>query len=607
MTLHLSVVAFAVQALCLQLATPGVLAKTGDTVFDYVVVGGGNAGLTVASRLSEDPAVQVAVIEAGDFYEIATGNQSQIPANDALYNGKSSNATNPLVEWGFMTTPQAGVNGQSVHYGRGKALGGCTALNYMAYQRPTVGALERWAETVGDDSWTFDSVLSYYKRSLNFTPPDMHKRIANATPSYDMPTLGTDGPLALTYPNYAQPFSTWLAKGMEEAGIPNIPGFTSGHLNGSGWLVHTIDQTTGFRESSEVAFLTPFIRRPNLALYKKTLAEKILFRNNTATGVRVASANNTFVLSARREVIVSAGTFQSPQLLLVSGVGPADLLKAHDIKVVANRPGVGQNMNDHVFFGLAHKVNVQTSTSLSNPAVYAEAVQQFRNEQDGPLASPGGDYAAFERVPDELRANFSQSTGHDVGSLPSDWPEIQYFSLPAYVGDFWNPGAGGPTDGNYATIMATLVAPMSRGNVSISSSSMHDAPLINPNWLTEKTDVEVAIAAFKRVRQIFGTNVLQKNLTVGSEYYPGNKVSTDDEIYRFIQAAFQTMYHASSTCKMGKHDDEMAVVDSRGHVYGTRHLRVVDASVFPFLPPALPQGTVYMVAEKIADDIKSRR
>lgn len=158
-----------------------------------------------------------------------------------------------------------------------------------------------------------------------------------------------------------------------------------------------------------------------------------------------------------------------------------------------------------------------------------------------------------------------------LAALPSDWPELEYFSLPAYVGDFEFPGVGGPTDGNYATIMVTLIAPMSRGNVSIASSSMHDYPLINPNWLTNKTDIQVAIAAFKRLRQIYQTPVLQQNLTIGPEYYPGASVSTDEEIFKWIQTAFQTMYHASSTCKMGKEDDPMSVVDSEGRVYGTKN------------------------------------
>lgn len=280
----------------------------------------------------------------------------------------------------------------------------------MAYQRTTVGALGRWADEVGDDAWTYDNVAPYYKKSLNFTPPDMSKRIANSTPSYDPSTLGTDGPLALTYSNYAQPFSTWVAMAMQQVGIPHIPGFTSGYLNGSGWLVNTIDHTTGFRESSEAAYLRPFLNRPNLVVYNGTLAERILFEKNVATGVRALSGNKTSNVLALKEVIVSAGVFQSPQLLMVSGVGPAEVLKQQNIQAIANLPGVGQNMNDHVFFGIAYKVNVQTASALANSTVYEIAVEQFNNEQAGPLSSPGGDYAAYEHVPDEFRANFSQST-----------------------------------------------------------------------------------------------------------------------------------------------------------------------------------------------------
>lgn len=273
-----------------------------------------------------------------------------------------------------------------------------------------MGALERWATEVGSEEWTYDNVAPYYKKSLNFTPPDMTKIFPNATPEYDASTLGTDGPLALTYPNYAQPFATWVAEGMAEVGIPHIPGFTSGALNGSGWLINTINHATGFRESSEAGFLRPFLSRPNLVVYNLTLAEKILFNGNVATGVQVSSRNETFSVSARKEVVLSAGVFQSPQLLLVSGVGPAHLLKEHEIKVIANRSGVGQNMNDHIFFGISYKVNVPTANALADPAVYESAVDEFNSKQAGPLSSPGGNYAGYENVPKAFRTSFSEST-----------------------------------------------------------------------------------------------------------------------------------------------------------------------------------------------------
>lgn len=194
----------------------------------------------------------------------------------------------------------------------------------------------------------------------------------------------------------------------------------------------------------------------------------------------------------------------------------------------------------------------------------------------------------------------------DLAALPSDWPELEYFSLPGYVGDFQNPTANGIADGyQYATLMAVNIAPMSRGNVSISSASTHDQPLINPNWLTSRTDIEIVLAGFKRLRDIF-ENEAMRDVTIGPEYYPGKNVTSDEQILRYIKKAFNTMYHASSTNKMGKSDDRDAVVNPKGRVYGTRNLRVVDASIFPFLPPGLPMGTVYMAAEKIADDIKGR-
>ena len=193
----------------------------------------------------------------------------------------------------------------------------------------------------------------------------------------------------------------------------------------------------------------------------------------------------------------------------------------------------------------------------------------------------------------------------DLARLPLDWPELEYFTLPSWVGDFQDPTQGGPTDGyQYATLMAVNIAPMSRGSISISSASMKDQPLINLNWFTNQTDIEVVTAGFKRLRNIFESSAMRP-ITIGPEYYPGASVTSDAQIMQYIRRAFNTMYHAAASNKMGKPDDRYAVVDSKGRVYGTKKVRVVDASAFPFLPPGLPMGSVYMLAEKIADDIKS--
>lgn len=279
----------------------------------------------------------------------------------------------------------------------------------MAYTRPPVGVLKMWADTVGDQSYTWDNLLPYYLKSLNFTPPDLSKRLANATPSYDASTIDGHGLLDVTYPNYAQGLATWVEKALADSGIEPIDGFTSGSLIGSSYILDTINHTTGFRASSETAFLRPFLDRPNLVVYTNTLAEKITFHGTTATGVDVSTANSTFTIAAAKEVILSAGTFQSPQLLMVSGVGPADVLAQNGIPVVKSLPGVGQSMNDHILFGITYRVDVQTSTALFLGG-FPTAIEEFATAQDGLISSPGGDFLGFEKVPLDLQANFSAAT-----------------------------------------------------------------------------------------------------------------------------------------------------------------------------------------------------
>ena len=216
----------------------------------------------------------------------------------------------------------------------------------MAYQRGSIGSYQEWADDVDDQSYAFEQWLPFFEKSLNYTPPDMSKRAQNATPDVDLDTLGIgDGPLSATFSNYANAMSSYVQKGLAEIGIPSIQGFTSGYLNGSSYVVENINATTQERESSETAFLRPALGRPNLIVYQQTMGMQILFDSNKkAVGVKANQGDDTFTLSANQEVIVSAGAFQSPQLLMVSGVGPKEVLDQHNIPVIADRPGVGQNM-----------------------------------------------------------------------------------------------------------------------------------------------------------------------------------------------------------------------------------------------------------------------
>ncbi|GAP84543.2 putative glucose-methanol-choline oxidoreductase [Rosellinia necatrix] len=560
--------------------------------YDYIVVGAGIGGSVMASRLSEDASVSVALVEAGTWYEKVAGNESQVPAYDARYNAKAANATNPDVEWGIVTTPQAGVGNVSVHYARGKSLGGSSNLNYMLYTHSSSGAMQVWADQVGDQSYAYGHTKKYYLKSLNFTTELADERLANSTPSYDPSVVPIGGLLDISYT-------------MDMVGLKNTVAFINGNLFGSSWVVSTINPRNGHRESSATAFLEPFQSRKNLKIYDLTQGERVLFdKNKRAIGVEVTTSGKTYKLKARKEVIVACGAFHSPQLLQVSGVGPAKLLKEHGIPVVADRPGVGENLNDHVYYGVGYRVNVDTFSSFQYGDTVLKAEEQWNTNGTGPLASPGADYVAFGNLPDDIRASFSEDTISTLSKLPNDWPEFMFSTIPAYISDFWTPAPPSPMDGYmYASLLATIQCPTSTGTVKIASSSMSDPPLVNPNWLTTQHDIELVIGGFKRLRQILAAPVLA-DVTIGPEYFPGASVETDEQIYEHLKKSYNSISHPAASNKMGKASDPLAVVDSHARVYGVKGLRVVDASAFPFLPPGLPQSSVYMLAEKISDDIK---
>ncbi|RYP41561.1 hypothetical protein DL767_000903 [Monosporascus sp. MG133] len=579
-----------------------------NATYDYVVVGGGNAGLTLATRLVEQRAGSVAVIEAGTFYELGAGNISEVPATASIWTGKAATDWQPLADWGYMTTPQEGANNMSIHYARGKMLGGSTARHFMIYHRGTVGSYQKWADRVGDDSYTFENFLPYFEKSLNFTPPNNDLRLSNATPEYDGSALGTgDGPLGLTFPNWAYAFPTWATRAFSQMGIRRRrEGFNNGGLLGQAYAMFTIDGKTMVRSSSETAFLRSSLSNTDYYVYPLTTAMKVLFdETKTATGVLVNTAGAQYTITARKEVVISAGVFGSPQLLQVSGVGPAELLQSLDIPVVADLPGVGHNMQDHIVFGISQGVNAVTASSMGNPGFAGEQVRLFNEEAAGLLTSPGADMLAWEKLPKKTRRVMSNSTLNFLATeYPADWPEVEYLTLSAYFGNGDSPSTADPHDGtSYATVGVALCTPRSRGSVTITSADVFVAPAIDPRWLTDRADIEVAVGGFKRAREFWASPALS-GFALGQEAYPGREVGDDDaEIEAAIRRSFNTVYHGSCTCAMGRADDPDAVVDPQARVYGVNGLRVVDASAFPLLPPGHPQSTVYALAEKIADDI----
>ncbi|TVY18013.1 Dehydrogenase patE [Lachnellula arida] len=576
--------------------------------FDYVVIGGGNAGLVVATRLAQQPNTSVAVIEAGNFYEIDNGNLSVIPADGVFYAGSSPTDVNPLVDWGFVSTPQAGLNNRSLHYARGKCLGGSSGRNYFTYHRGTKESYRKWALEVDDKSYEFDLFLPYFKKSVDFTPPNNAARPSNASVSYNHDSFNTgSGPLKVSIPIWANAFSSFAKLAFGVLGLKSELDFVSGTLCGVQYNMNTIDPKDQTRSSSESSFLRMAEDIASLKIYNGTLAKRIVFDGNKASGVTASTKGVEYTLFASQEVVLSAGAFQSPQLLMVSGVGPEPILSQHNIPIISALPGVGQNMWDHYIFSASYQVNVITHSAVNNASYLARSTEDYLKDGSGLLGNPGGDLIGWEKLPYPYRNSLTHATRQSLSTFPEDWPEIEYLILDAFSGNNENYIANAPrTPYMYASPAAALVAPLSRGNITISSTNMADPPIINPNWLSHPADQDLAIAAFKRVRQLMNTDIM-RSITVGSEVFPGLNVSSDAQILDHIKNDGTMVFHASGTCKMGVVGDPMAVVDSKARVFGTTRLRIVDAAAFPFLPPGHPQSTIYALAEKIADDIISAR
>ena len=451
-----------------------------------------------------------------------------------------------------------------------------------------------------DESYQFDKLLPFYKKSVHYTPPKV--AFENGTNKQDPNAWSSaGGPLQASRGNFVDPFGTLVQPKLENLGYPSIDGFQSGRLLGSGYLPYTVDPDRAQRSSSAVTYLASVYNNPLLEVYNHTMAEKVLLdEENKAYGIVVSMDGFQFQLKARKEVILSAGAFQSPQLLMLSGIGPRDTLQAHNIPVHVDLPGVGQNLQDHPLFWTQHRVNVPTiSAALNNPAILAAAQQAYDEHAAGPLTIPAPGLIGWEKLPEPQRSNLSTSTRKALDDFPADWPELELIPCAAALGYQTNYATADPLDGhNYASIGTSMVAPLSRGTVTLASANPHDAPLIDPAYFSHPADAELAVSALRRQREVWAA---LKDVTIGEEYLPGPGVQSDEDIFAYIKKSVAPTWHASSTCKMGRKGDRTAIVDAEGLVFGTKGLRVVDASVFPFVLPGHPQASVYALAEKIAD------
>lgn len=473
--------------------------------------------------------------------------------------------------------------------------------------------MQKWADDVEDTSFTWENMLPYFKKSTNYTAFS-NSSYTNSTNLQDPEAFSPSaGPLHVSFSNSVDAFGTWARLAFIQAGMPQITGLSSGQLLGSAYAALTINPTNAQRSSSESSFLQSAIAAElqGLTVYKNTLATQVLLSSNgtRATGVAALTAGTfgtgsvSFTLTANKEVIVSAGAFQSPQLLMVSGIGDCAELASFNIDCRHNLTGVGKNMWDHPIFGSARRVNVLTASASANSAtVKAALVEKYLTSASGALSIFGPGYYGWEKLPEPYRSNLTNSTRTALdAAFPADWPEIEWLPVSAYNGDNSNKQTADPKDGhNYATINSCLVAPLSRGTVKLAGPDMLTLPEVNPGWLSNSADLDLAVQAFKRQRAVWDSLAVM-GVADAEEAYPGSSVQTDDEIKAWIGESMTTVYHASGTCKMGKETDESAVVDSNGIVFGLDNLRVVDTSAMPFLPPGHPQSVVYAMAERAAD------
>lgn len=517
--------------------------------------------------------MNVAVIEAGDFYENVNGNRSRVP-------GYGAQVAVPGVDWGLKSTPQPDLGGREAPYGQGKYVGGSSAVNLITYHRSTKGGQDRWASAVGDNGFQFSNFLPWMRKAVKFTPPNVSVRAQNATvPAPSAESFDQNGgPVGITFPNWANPVSSYAAEGWKSLGLNQISDLTSGSLIGNQYSPMAITASDQSRSTSAL-FLEYGINsgRTNLFIFTKSLAKKITFDNTKkATSVIATSSGTTFELKAKKEIVVTAGTFHTPQLLMVSGVGPQETLQKLNIPVVKAAPGVGKNLQDHPNFVVAFNASVVTSSSLLDPAAADAAAKEYNEKHTGILTHNMADYYAWEKIPTN---QLSAGAKSDLSKLPADWPHYEIIVADVPFGP-----------GQSAQGICQMQAVTSRGTVSISSANTDDMPVLDVKTLSTATDREVAIKAVKRIREFYNTPSLKK--VIGAEIFPGSSVASDDQILEFLKANINAGAHACCTAAMGKTSDPNAVVDTRGRVIGVKGLRVADASAMPLVTPGHLVGSL---------------